>query len=149
MRLECLEHLVRHRGLAIQICITARAWRTCRDACQNSFERKRSWHSRCMRNPQFYVSGKRHIHCNYNIWLVSTMPVACSRRCHPLAVTLLSESDLVNSLAPSQSIWNSLAIYIFTYIYIYIYMGISIIKTVVWPPCLYNGNCYTEKTSID
>ena len=51
-------------------CITACAWRTCRDACRDrylavSFEfgggGKRSRHSRHMRNPQFCVSGKRPI----------------------------------------------------------------------------------------
>ena len=41
--------------LAILVCITARASRTCRDACRG----KRSRHSRRMHNPQFYVSGKR------------------------------------------------------------------------------------------
>ena len=35
MRRECRERFSRHRGLAIPICITARAWRTCRDACQD------------------------------------------------------------------------------------------------------------------
>ena len=34
MRRECRERFPRHRGLAIQTCITARASRTCRDACQ-------------------------------------------------------------------------------------------------------------------
>ena len=29
------KRLPRHHGLAIPACITARAWRTCRDACQN------------------------------------------------------------------------------------------------------------------
>ena len=32
MRREYREHFPRHRGLAIQTCITARASRTCRDA---------------------------------------------------------------------------------------------------------------------
>ena len=35
MRRECRERFPRHRGLAIQTCITARAWRTCRDACRD------------------------------------------------------------------------------------------------------------------
>ena len=35
MRLECRERFPRHRGLAIPACITARAWRTCRDACRD------------------------------------------------------------------------------------------------------------------
>ena len=34
MRRECREHFPRHRGLAIPTCITARASRTCRDACR-------------------------------------------------------------------------------------------------------------------
>ena len=32
VRRECRERFPRHRGLAIPTCITARAWRTCRDA---------------------------------------------------------------------------------------------------------------------
>ena len=32
---ECRERFSRHRGLAIQTCTTARAWRTCRDACRD------------------------------------------------------------------------------------------------------------------
>ena len=68
MRRECRERFPRHRRWAIPTCITARAWRTCRDACRDrqlsvSFEigggGKRSRHSRRMRNLQFYVSGKR------------------------------------------------------------------------------------------
>ena len=63
----------RHRGLAIPTCITARAWRTCRDAwgCMpgsltsgfpwSRWRGKLSRHSRRMRNPRFYVSGKRPI----------------------------------------------------------------------------------------
>ena len=68
MRRECRERFPRHRRWAIPTCITARASRTCRDACRDrqlsvSFEigggGKRSQHSRRMRNLQFYVSGKR------------------------------------------------------------------------------------------
>ena len=51
-----------HRWLAIPTCITARAWRTCRDACRdpklavfvfwaNRWWGKRSRHFRCIRNP--------------------------------------------------------------------------------------------------
>ena len=70
MRRECRERFPRHRRWAIPTCITARAWRTCRDACRDrqlsvSFEigggGKRSRHSRRMRNLQFYVSGRRPI----------------------------------------------------------------------------------------
>ena len=70
MRRECRERFPRHRRWAIPTCITARASRTCRDACRDrqlavSFEigggGKRSRHSRRMRNLQFYVSGKRPI----------------------------------------------------------------------------------------
>ena len=32
---ECRERFPPHRGLAIPTCITARAWRTCRDACRH------------------------------------------------------------------------------------------------------------------
>ena len=35
MRRECRERFPRHRGLAIPTCITARAWRTCHDACRD------------------------------------------------------------------------------------------------------------------
>ena len=74
MRRECRERFPRHRRWAIPTCITARAWRTCRDACRDrqlsvSFEigggGKRSRHSRRMRNLQFYVSGKRPITCSH------------------------------------------------------------------------------------
>ena len=34
-RRECRERFPRHRGLAIPTCITARAWRSCRDACRD------------------------------------------------------------------------------------------------------------------
>ena len=37
MRRECRERFPRHRGLAIPTCITARAWRTCRDACRDRY----------------------------------------------------------------------------------------------------------------
>ena len=50
-----------NRWLAIPTCITARASHTCRDACRDRspppMERKHSRYSRCMRNPQFYISG--------------------------------------------------------------------------------------------
>ena len=63
------EMLPRHRGLTIPTCITARASRTCRDACRDRLlcffwsrrRGKRSRYSRCMRNPHFYLSGKRPI----------------------------------------------------------------------------------------
>ena len=32
---ECRERFPRHRSLAIPTCLTARAWRTCRDACRD------------------------------------------------------------------------------------------------------------------
>ena len=35
MRRECRERFPRQHGLAIPTCITARAWRTCRDACRD------------------------------------------------------------------------------------------------------------------
>ena len=72
MRRECRERFPRHRRWAIPTCITARASRTCRDACRDrqlsvSFEigggGKRSRHSRRMHNLQFYVSGKRPMVC--------------------------------------------------------------------------------------
>ena len=59
----------RHHGLAIPICIAARVWRTCLDACQDrqltvslkSVAGKTFRHSWYMRNPQFYISSKRPI----------------------------------------------------------------------------------------
>ena len=38
MRRECRERFPRHRGLATPTCITARAWRTCRDACRDHWQ---------------------------------------------------------------------------------------------------------------
>ena len=81
MRRECRERFPRHRRWAIPTCITARASRTCRDACRDrqlavSFEigggGKRSRHSRRMRNMQFYVSGKRPIfvRCYTHVMLI-------------------------------------------------------------------------------
>ena len=76
MRRECRERFPRHRRWAIPTCITARASRTCRDACRDrqlsvSFEigggEKRSRHSRRMRNLQFYVSGKRPMPSKHNM----------------------------------------------------------------------------------
>ena len=37
MRRECQERFSRHCRLAIPACITAHAWRTCRNACQDRF----------------------------------------------------------------------------------------------------------------
>ena len=72
MRRECRERFPRHRGLAIPTCITARAWRTYRDACRDcevsGWRGKHSQHPRRMRNPQFYVSGKRPIGTHLNLW---------------------------------------------------------------------------------
>ena len=68
IRLECRERFSCHRGLEIPTCVTARAWRVCRDACLDRWLAvsclsrgwgKRSRYSQGMRNPQFYVSGKR------------------------------------------------------------------------------------------
>ena len=62
-RRELRERFPRHHGLAIPTCITAHAW--CMPGSLTSrflwsrWRRKRSRHSRLMRNPQFYVSGKR------------------------------------------------------------------------------------------
>ena len=52
-----------NRQLTISACITARAWRTCRDAFGIANSRSRGKRSRRMRNPQFCVSGKRLIFC--------------------------------------------------------------------------------------
>ena len=84
MRRECQERFLCHRGLAIPTCTMARVWCTCRDACRDHgtwvmhvpwcmpgsftigsflgrWRRKRYRHSRCMPNPQFFISGKRPI----------------------------------------------------------------------------------------
>ena len=37
MRRECRERFPHHRGIAIPTCITARAWRTCRDVCRDRY----------------------------------------------------------------------------------------------------------------
>ena len=56
-----------NRQLAIPACITAREWRTCRDACRDQrWWGKRSRHLRRMRNPQYCVSGKRPMCCCYS-----------------------------------------------------------------------------------
>ena len=73
-----------NRWLAIPTCITARASRTCRDACQDRYPTlagKTFRHSRRMCNPHFYVSGKRPMWRQYN---------ACS--CFLGCTLLLSES---------------------------------------------------------
>ena len=92
MRRECRERFPRHRRWAIPTCITARASRTCRDACRDrqlsvSFEigggGKRSRHSRRMRNLQFYVSGKRPMMAKHKwiyLWKLAYSP------CCPLVV---------------------------------------------------------------
>ena len=68
MRQECRERFPHHPGLAIPTCITGRARRTCRDACQGSliseflwsrWWRKHFQHSQCMRNWQFCISSER------------------------------------------------------------------------------------------
>ena len=64
MRRECRECFPRHRGKAIPPCITARAstsgflWNRWGGGGGGGGG-ERSRHSWCMRNPQFYVSGKR------------------------------------------------------------------------------------------
>ena len=63
-----------NRQLAIPACITARTWRTRHDACRDrqlAVEGKRSRHSWRMRNPQFYVSGKRSI--KWRLWCIKLM----------------------------------------------------------------------------
>ena len=63
MRREYRERFPRHCGLVIPTCISPRV-SGMPGSLTNGFIRsrwrgKRSRHSRCMRNPQFYVSGKR------------------------------------------------------------------------------------------
>ena len=65
-----------NRKLAIPACITARACRTCREhvpwcmlgSLNPRLRGKLSWRSRCMRNPQFYVFGKRPMEEQDNIY---------------------------------------------------------------------------------
>ena len=65
MRPECLERFPRYDGLAIPTSITHVPWRMPRSLTScilwSRWRGKRSWHSRRMRNAQFYVSGKRSI----------------------------------------------------------------------------------------
>ena len=72
-RRECRKRFPRQRGLAIPTCITARASRTCHDACRDrqlavSIEvaggENVPGDSRRMHHPQFYVSGKRPMWIN-------------------------------------------------------------------------------------
>ena len=97
MRREWRERFPSHHRLAIPTCITAHAWRTCSDACRDrllavSFEfgdgGKRSRHSRCMRKPQSYVSGKRPI------WRPSA--VACGINISSHLSSLENADDLVH-----------------------------------------------------
>ena len=88
MRRECRERFPHPRRLEIPTCITARASRTCRDAMPGSLTcvflwswwlGKRSRHSRRMRNPQFYLFGKR-FHVMVSSWstiLWQQMPYYC------------------------------------------------------------------------
>ena len=68
MHRECRERFPRHRGLAIDVyrgtCVT-HVPRCMPGSLTSGFiwsrwRGKRSRHSRCMRNPQFYVSGEAH-----------------------------------------------------------------------------------------
>ena len=79
------------RYLAIPACITARAWRTCRDACrdrQPAMAGKTFRHSRRMRNSQFCVSGKRPIVSSVSD-LCSTLVTKSSRLYIMLCWTVL------------------------------------------------------------
>ena len=66
---------------------------------------KRSWHSRCMRNPQFYVSGKRR---SRGVWLVYNVFVG---ECHVYPHHILRECCFVviiwwlNRLIHSLLVW--------------------------------------------
>ena len=65
MRLECRERFPRHwlqrKLLVTPACMAARAWRHVMHVgiANPRWQGKRSRHSRRMRKPQFYVSGKR------------------------------------------------------------------------------------------
>ena len=75
MHRECRERFSRHRlrrkplvgdlGMLHGTCVTHVPW------CMSGLlsHGKRSWHSRRMRNPQFYVYGKRPMFWRYHIYL--------------------------------------------------------------------------------
>ena len=88
MRQECRERFPRLSGLAIPACITARARLTCRDACRdflwNRWQGKRPRHSRRMRNPHFYESGKRPM-VSFR-WLLSVRFTISSTRFNSLNI---------------------------------------------------------------
>ena len=79
MHRECRERFSCHRELAFPKCITARAWRTHVSWCMSGsligdflwsqWRGKRSRYSRCMCNPQFYVSDKRPMKQIWRIWV--------------------------------------------------------------------------------
>ena len=93
MRWECRERFPRHRRLAIPTCITARAWRTCRDACRDwkkwsRWRGKHSRQSRRMRNLHFYVSCKRPMGnhqrgcwVNRSFWAINSLWPSGTRWC--------------------------------------------------------------------
>ena len=93
MRRECRERFPRHHGLAIPTCVTARARRTCRDACRDhllavSFK---VIHSRRMRNLQLCTSGKRPITCVI-LWKCSQDESVVNKVWQPLMNSRLSHS---------------------------------------------------------
>ena len=73
-----------NRQLAIPACITARVSHTCRDACRDRLPRwrgKRSRHSWCMRNVQFYISGKRPMAWYRNMEKTLSLPMVADIYC--------------------------------------------------------------------
>ena len=94
MRRECRERfplppISENRLLAIPACITARAWRTCRDACRDCLHAvtgKTFPAFPAHAHPQFYVSGKRPIVNEVALTdmrtMVGTQPQQCANRVH-------------------------------------------------------------------
>ena len=71
---ECREGFHRHCGLAISTCITCvthlprcMPWSLTTGFLRSRWQGKRSRHSRCMRDPEFYASGKRPVELSSSV----------------------------------------------------------------------------------
>ena len=68
-----------NRELAIPACITARAWRTCRDACRDCLPAGKTFPAfPAHAHPQFYVFGKRPMiyHAKTNLTMSSRYTIS-------------------------------------------------------------------------
>ena len=141
-----------NRWLAIPACITARAWRTCRDACRDRLPAvtgKTFPAFPAHAHPQFCVSGKRpidrhHLNC-YTLWdmrytTLSELLAICVE--NPLVTgefrTKGTEKRNIDCCKPEQTVKRT--IYLFT---------------LIWRPCnvgFYNskenGICFHLRTSL-